>query len=122
MAGSVHERAEDALLLRASVNIPAKVAEITARIPRGKGMAGLAWERDQCVATCNLKGDRTGDVRPGARAVDARGAIAIPVRSAGGDLRAVVGVAFPDERDFDEEALKRFEEAAATLPEIDARP
>jgi hypothetical protein len=34
----------------------------------------------------------------------------------------VVGVAFPDERDFDEGALKRFEEAAATLPEIDARP
>jgi L-methionine (R)-S-oxide reductase len=80
-------------------------------------MAGLAWERDQIVATCNLKEDKSGDVRPGAKAVDAQAALAIPVRDASGNLRAVVGIAFLGEREFSEEELAAFEAAAASLPE-----
>ena len=82
-------------------------------------MAGLAWERGEVVATCNLKDDRSGDVRPGAKAVDARAALAIPVRCPSGELRAVVGVAFSGERDFSAEDLARFEAAAAALPDVD---
>jgi hypothetical protein len=120
-AGSVHERLAheslgDVLKLAASVRIPEVVLQKTEIIPRGKGMAGLAWERDQVVSTCNLTTDRTGDVRPGARAVDARAALAIPVRSPDGELRAVVGIAFADEREFDTEALEAFEKAAGDLP------
>lgn len=116
VAGTVHRREGEALLLAAAKNIPPKVVELTRTIPRGKGMAGLAWERDETVATCNLKADTTGDVRPGAKAVDAQAALAIPVRTADGAVRAVVGIAFLGEREFAEEELRHFERLAAELP------
>src|SRR3954471_6323179 len=93
IAGTVHERQGDLLVLRAAINIPPPVVRATETIARGKGMAGLAWERNRAVATCNLKTDATGDVRPGAKAVDAQGAVAIPVRDEAGEVRAVVGIA-----------------------------
>ena len=119
IAGTVHVRGDDALLLRAAVNIPPPVARATENVPKGKGMAGLAWERQRSVAVCNLKTDASGDVRPGAKAVDAQAALAIPVRDASGDVRAVVGIAFLGERDFSESELARFElEAGALASEL----
>ena len=116
VAGTVHIRNGENLELSASLNIPPPVLEKTKIIPKGKGMAGLAWERDQVVSTCNLKTDQTGDVRPGARAVDARAAAAIPVHDASGALRAVVGIAFMDDRDLSEAELEGFARSAAALP------
>ncbi|MFO7181668.1 MAG: GAF domain-containing protein, partial [Pseudomonadota bacterium] len=72
------------------------------------------------VATCNLKADESGDVRPGAKAVDAKAALAIPVVGTDGDVRAVVGIAFAAEREFDEAALAAFERAASALPPVTA--
>lgn len=116
VAGTVHVLQEGILKLEASLNIPPPVVRVTERIPMGKGMAGLAWERNRSVATCNLKTDASGDVRPGAKAVDAQAALAIPVRDAAGQVRAVVGVAFLGERDFSEDDLTRFERLASALP------
>lgn len=117
IAGTVHVLDGDLLKLSAAVNIPPPVVKITETIPKGKGMAGLAWERDEIVSTCNLKSDNSGDVRPGAKAVDAQAALAIPVRSSSGSLRAVVGIAFLGERDFSQQELASFEHAAASLPD-----
>ncbi len=117
IAGTVHLLEGEQLKLSSAVNIPPPVVKITETIPKGKGMAGLAWERDEVVATCNLKSDDSGDVRPGAKAVDAQAALAIPVRTKWGGLRAVVGTAFMGERDFSAEELKAFEASAASLPE-----
>jgi|SRR6187399_528940 len=116
VAGSVHVLDADLLTLRASLNLPPPVVAATRTIPKGKGMAGLAWERAKPVLTCNLKTDDTGDVRPGAKAVQAAAAIAIPVIDVDGVFRAVVGIAFKEERDFSEEDLSAFERAAAELP------
>jgi hypothetical protein len=116
IAGTVHVRDDDALLLRAAVNIPPPVVRATESIPKGKGMAGLAWERNRAVAVCNLKTDASGDVRPGAKAVDAQAALAIPVRDGAGEIRAVVGIAFLGERDFTDTELDGFESAAGALP------
>jgi hypothetical protein len=116
IAGTVHVRSDEALLLRAAVNIPPPVVRATESVPKGKGMAGLAWERQRAVAVCNLKTDSSGDVRPGARAVDAQAALAIPVRDDAGGVRAVVGIAFLGERDFSDGDLDRFESAARALP------
>jgi L-methionine (R)-S-oxide reductase len=117
VAGTVHLRQGEVLKLESSVNIPPPVVKVTDIIPKGKGMAGLAWERDEVVATCNLKRDDSGDVRPGAKAVDAQAALAIPVRAASGGLRAVVGIAFMGERNFSDQELQAFETAAASLPD-----
>jgi L-methionine (R)-S-oxide reductase len=76
VAGTVHVREADDLVLQAAVNIPPPVAAIVRLVPKGKGMAGLAFERDAPVSTCNLQTDTTGDVRPGAKAVNASAAVA----------------------------------------------
>ena len=118
VAGTVHLMGAvgEALELAAAVNIPPRVVEATRSIPRGKGMAGLAWERDRPVSTCNLQTDQSGDVRPGARAVDASAAVAIPIHGAGGALRGVVGIAFLGERDMDQAELDRLSAEAERAP------
>jgi hypothetical protein len=116
VAGTVHVLGGDALALSAALNIPPKVREIVARIPKGKGMAGLAWERDEPVHTCNLKTDTSGDVRPGAKAVDANAAVAIPIHDSGGGFRGVVGIAFMGERDITEGELDDLRRQAEALP------
>ena len=78
------------------------------RFQKGKGKAGLAFERNESVNTCNLKTDQAEAVRPGARAVDANAAVAIPAHDAHGDVRAVVGIAFAaGERHIEPTELER---------------
>jgi hypothetical protein len=119
IAGSVHRRRDDGLVLAAFHNLPPPVVAKTQHIPKGKGMAGLAWERDQIVQTCDLKTDQTGNVQAGAKAVNAGAAAAIPVHDAGGNVRAIVGIAFAKERDLSQAELERFRRAAEALPEGD---
>jgi hypothetical protein len=117
IAGTVHlVTAPDVLSLAAAVRIPEQVQQIVKTVPRGKGMAGLAFERDEPISTCNIKTDATGQVRPGARMVDARAGVALPVHDASGRVRAVVGVAFTDEKALSESELAALARAADTLP------
>ena len=116
VAGTIHAVAGEVLALRAAVNIPPPVVAVTQSIPSGKGMAGLAWERDAPVHTCNLKSDATGDVRPGAKAVDANAAVALPVHGEGGTVRGVVGIAWMGERDITEGELAALSGEAETAP------
>ena len=115
-SGSVHLYRDGGLRLAAAANIPEKVCQIVAWVPRGKGMAGLALERRIPIQTCNLKEDASGAVKPGAKAVDAKAAVAIPVTGEDDAVRAVVGIAFPDERQFSESDLAALSASAATLP------
>jgi hypothetical protein len=117
IAGTVHLRSSpDELTLAAAVRIPEPVKQKVQRVPRGKGMAGLALERDEAISTCNIKTDSTGQVQPGARAVDARAGVALPVHDPQGQVRAVVGIAFTDEKALSGSELADLERAAATLP------
>jgi hypothetical protein len=116
VAGTVHLRQGDDLILSAAVNIPPPVVEIVKSVPKGKGMAGLAFERNQPVSTCNLKTDTTGDVRPGAKAVNANAAVAIPIHDARGEVRGVVGIAYMGERDMEDSELARLTREAEALP------
>ena len=117
IAGSVHRRSgPDELSLVATVNIPEVVKKIVAVVPRGKGMAGLALERNAAISSCNIQSDATGQVRPGARAVDAQAAVALPVQNADGEVRAVVGIAFQNEKTLTDSELQTLADAAAELP------
>jgi L-methionine (R)-S-oxide reductase len=116
IAGTVHVLTGEQLCLDAAVNIPPPVIAVTRQIPKGKGMAGLAWERGTPVQTCNLQTDTSGDVRPGAKAINAQAAAAIPVKDAQGALRAVVGIAFADDRELSADELARLVVAASALP------
>lgn len=117
VAGTVHQQRGDDLYLTAAHNIPPPVVAIVTHVPHGKGMAGEAQIRKQPVQTCNLKTDDSGTIKPGAKAVDARAAIALPVLDADGAVRAVVGIAWPDERELGPEVERSMMELAEALPE-----
>jgi L-methionine (R)-S-oxide reductase len=116
VAGTVHLRQGDGLALAAAVNIPQPVAEVVRWVPWGKGMAGMALETGEAVTTCNLKEDDTGKVKPGAKAVSAQAAIALPIKDATGSVTAVVGVAFKEEREIGQAEIDRLIDNASTLP------
>jgi len=116
VAGTVHLVRGDQLAIAAAVNIPPKVQEVTAAIPMGKGMAGLAWQRNGPIQTCNLQDDAGGEVRPGAKAVDARAAVALPVHDPEGVIRAVVGLAWMEERVLPDDLVAAIARDAASLP------
>lgn len=101
--GTIHLLGDDGLLhLRASRNVPPGVADIIKMIPVGKGMAGLAVERNAPVEACNIQTDTSGDVRPGAKATEMEGAIVMPIRRSGSPIGAL-GVANRTERTFSPE-------------------
>src|SRR5262249_32272817 len=96
VAGTVHRHIQSeqrtGLELVAAVNIPPKVQEIVAWVPPGKGMAGQALVQGIPIQTCNLKDDSSGAVRPGAKAVNAEAAVALPVKAQSGKVEAIVGI------------------------------
>jgi O-acetyl-ADP-ribose deacetylase (regulator of RNase III) len=116
VAGTVHEQRGQDLYLTAAHNIPPPVIAVVAHVPHGKGMAGVAQVRKQPVQTCNLQTDDSGTIKPGAKAVNAQAAIAVPVLDAAGEVRAVVGVAWNDERELGSEVEQSIMEMAAELP------
>lgn len=116
IAGTVHVVRGDALEIAAAHNIPPKVQEVTAKIPLGKGMAGLAWQHDKPISTCNLQEDASGAVKPGARAVDGKAAVALPVHEPSGVVRAVVGLAWADDRALPDDVMRGIAGDAASLP------
>src|SRR5437764_7798797 len=116
VAGTVHEQRGDDLYLTAARNIPPPVVAIVAHVAHGKGMAGVAQVKKQPVQTCNLQTDTSGTIKPGAKAVDAQAAIALPVLGADGNVRAVVGVAWRREGEIDAEQEQAMMEVAAELP------
>lgn len=116
VAGTVHVHVGGVLQLAAAVNIPMPVRQAVRKVPRGKGMAGLALEREVPVQTCNLKEGSSPDVRPGAQAVDAQGAVALPVGDGKGGVRAVVGLAYAEERELGAGELADLMRSASSLP------
>jgi L-methionine (R)-S-oxide reductase len=116
VAGTVHEQRGDDLYLTAAHNIPPPVVAIVAHVAHGKGMAGLAQVKKQPVQTCNLQTDDSGTVKPGAKAVGAKAAIALPVLDHAGEVRAVVGVAWDSEGDLGPDLEQSMMQLAAALP------
>jgi len=117
IAGTVHVQRVDDRYLTAAHNIPPKVIAIVAHVPNGQGMAGLAQVKKQPMQTCNLQTDETGNIKPGAKAVDAQAAIALPVLDEAGAVRAVVGIAWTKEGDIGPAEEQAMMKLVAELPE-----
>ncbi len=60
-------------------------------------------------------GRRVGQVKPGAKAVDAKAAVALPVHGGEG-VRAVVGLAWADERDLPDPLIDGIARDAESMP------
>ena len=117
IAGTVHVQRGEDLYLTAAHNIPANVVAIVAHVPHGKGMAGAAQVRKQPVQTCNLQTDSTGTVKPGAKAVDAQAAVALPVLDETGGVLAVVGIAWSNEGEIGSAEEQAMMQLVAALPQ-----
>lgn len=117
IAGTVHTQRGEDLYLTAAHNIPPQVVAIVAHVPHGKGMAGLAQVKKEPVQTCNLQTDATGNIKPGAKAVDAQAAVALPVFDSAGAVRGVVGIAWSKEGEIGSAEEQAMMKLAAALPE-----
>lgn len=118
VAGTVHRVvAADMMELTAHVNIPPPVQAATRQIPVGKGMAGVAMAENRAVSTCNLRDDAA--VPKGAKAVGAGAAVAFPIHDSAGNVRAVIGIAWPDERALADDELRALQFAGEAMPDRD---
>lgn len=98
--GTLHLLDADGMLqLVVQLGVPPMLHDKIARIPVGKGMAGIAAERRQPVQVCNLQTDTSGVARPGAKLTRMEGSIACPMLHRG-ELRGVLGVAKPVPYEF----------------------
>lgn len=98
--GTLHlTDADGELALVAQRGLPPPVAAVVARIPIGKGMAGIAAERREPVQVCNLQEDTSGVVRPGAKLTRMEGSIACPILHEQ-RVHGVLGVAKPTPYEF----------------------
>ena len=112
---SVHLLEDGVLILKAQVGLPAHVAEIVSRVPVGKGMAGLAAERNEPVSTCNIQTDETGDVPSGAKATGVNGAIVVPIRDAQGRAQGALGIGVHRTYEYTVEETAQLLNAASQL-------
>lgn len=117
IAGTVHVQRGEDLFLTAAHNIPPQVIAIVAHVPHGKGMAGVAQVKKEPVQTCNLQTDETGNIKPGAKAVNAQAAVALPVLNDLGEVRAVVGIAWSKEGEIGSAEEQAMVKLAASLPQ-----
>lgn len=125
-SGTIHMRgrgADDADLLHlkaASAGIPDAVIEIVRVVPVGKGMAGLAVERNAPVDSCNIQTDESGDVRPGAKATGLEGSIVVPIRGGDDDDAAIgaLGIANRTERTFTDDEQAALLEAGRAIARL----
>lgn len=106
-SGSIHLIEDGILMLKAHAGIPPQVVEIVSRVPIGKGMAGLAAERNEPVSSCNIQSDETGNVKAGARQTGVGGAIVVPIRNLRGEAVGALGIGVRRQHDYTEEETAR---------------
>jgi L-methionine (R)-S-oxide reductase len=116
-SGTIHmiDPKDGQLHLRASHGIPDVVLNMVRIVPIGKGMAGLAAQRRECITVCNLQTDTSGDVRPGAKKTGMEGAIASPMFDERGGVVGVLGIANRNERTFSDAEQELLVECGKTL-------
>ncbi len=113
--GTIHLIEEGILILKAHAGVPPQVVEIVTRVPIGKGMAGLAAERNEPVSKCNIQADPSRDVQPRARETRVNGALVVPIRDSRGNAVGAVGIGVHHEYEYSETEIARLLKEAARL-------
>ena len=121
-SGTIHLLGDDGVLhlKAATAGIPQAVLDIVRIVPVGKGMAGLAVERNEPINTCNIQADATGNVRPGARATGMQGAIVVPIVRDGAPVGAL-GIANRSERTFTDGEIAELMKAGKKIFDAEAQ-
>ena len=111
-----HRAIEDNTFLElvAQTGLPPHIAELSTRIPFGKGMAGICAQRREPVTMCNLQTDDSGVARPAARDTRVEGAVVVPLLI-DDRVAATLGVGKCEEYDYSDDELQALEKCAAVL-------
>ncbi|MGH9801328.1 MAG: GAF domain-containing protein, partial [Blastocatellia bacterium] len=99
------------------VGLPPHIVPIVSVVPIGKGMAGLAAERNEPVSVCNLQTDESGKFPSGAKATGVNGAIVVPIRDAACQMQGTLGVGVHRNYEYPQEEIERLLMLAASLIE-----
>jgi len=114
-SGTIHMIEEGILILKAHAGIPPHLVEIITRVPIGKGMAGLAAERNEPVSKCNIQGDQSREVQPRAKETGVSGAAVVPIRDRQGNAVGVLGIGVYRHHEYSDAELARLFQEAALL-------
>ncbi len=108
--GTLH-RAEDKWLhLVACFGVPEFLLDKIAKIPFGKGIAGVAAESKGPVELCNLQQDLGGVAKEDARKTGVSGSLAVPILDDDGKVLGTLGVGKTEPYDFSEAEKVRLSE------------
>ena len=113
--GTIHLIENGVLILKAHVGVPEQVLDVVRMVPVGKGMAGMAQERNEPVSSCNLQQDQSGDIPAGAKATGVNGAIVVPVRDRDGAAVGTVGIGVHRDYEYSEAETARLLVLASAL-------
>lgn len=113
--GSIHLLENGVLVLKAHVGLPPHIVPVVSIVPIGKGMAGLAAERNEPVSVCNLQTDNSGKFPSGAKATGVNGAIVVPVRDAAGQMQGTLGIGVHRDYEYSQAEIERLLILAADL-------
>ena len=105
------------LHLEAATGLPDHVRQLVAKIPFGKGMAGICWERREPVTVCNLQTDDSGVVRPGAKDTKVAGALVVPVFQ-GDAIRATLGIGKAEDHDYTDDEIAHLRSCGEILLDL----
>ena len=111
-----HRAAEGEPLLElvAQTGLPPHIAQVAARVPFGKGMAGVCAERGEPVTMCNLQTDDSGVAKPAARDTRVEGAVVVPLINEG-QVAATLGIGKGEEYDYSDNEIAELKQCAAAL-------
>jgi len=84
--GTLHRAEGQLLFLVCQLGVPEMLIDKIAKIPFGKGIAGVAAESKDAVELCNLQQDLGGVAKEDARKTGVSGSLAVPILSADGDI------------------------------------
>ena len=114
-----HRAIEDNTFLElvAQTGLPPHIAELSTRIPFGKGMAGICAQQREPVTMCNLQTDDSGVARPAARDTRVEGAVVVPLLI-DGRVAATLGIGKGEEYDYSDDELQALEKCAAVLMSV----
>ncbi len=118
--GTLHrlDPSDKHLKLVAHQGIPEALMPIIQSIPVGKGIAGVAAERQEPVEMCNLQTDTSGVAKPGAKQTQVQGTLAVPVLD-GSRLCGTLGIGKLEPYDFTAEEKERLIQIARGIaPEL----
>lgn len=113
--GSIHLLENGVLILKAHLGLPPHIIPHISLVPVGKGMAGLAAERNEPVSVCNLQTDESGKFPSGAKATGVNGAIVVPIRDAAGQMQGTLGIGVHRDYEYAAAEIERLLNLAAAL-------